>query len=118
MSRPLPAGCQRFDGWVIDANGNPMVEREGCPNCGEGAGWIADAFAFFFDEPCSTACRLQLEYAAQRSSEVLWCRPGTARDVLDYIAFVDMCVCLSDLAPERWCDGPAAATRGRQVVPV
>jgi hypothetical protein len=118
VSRPLPAGCQRIDGWVFDANGNPMVESEGCPNCGANAGWVASAFFDVFDTPCSTACRLQLEYAARRSSEVMWCRPGPARDVLDYIAFIDMCVCLSDLGPERWHDGPAAASRGRQVVPV
>ena len=116
-SRPLPAGCQRIDGWVIDAHGNPMVESDGCPNCGEGAGWIADAFAFLHDRPCSTSCRLQLEYAARRSSEVMWCRPGSARDVLDYISYIDMCVHLAGLCPGPWHEH-AAVARGRQVVPV
>lgn len=59
-------------GHGIDEQGNPLVRLNGCPNCGTGAGW-ADPLQFFGfknagrdpDGPCSRACELQADYAAE-----------------------------------------------------
>lgn len=54
----------------FDAFGNPMVEVKGCPNCGEGEGYMtiieyaaARNSGRDVDGPCSRRCALQLEYA-------------------------------------------------------
>lgn len=63
-AHPLPEGAMRVEGMVIDRDGNPLVDCEGCPNCGEGGGWQWAGLAEIFGrQPCSRACRLQIEYA-------------------------------------------------------
>lgn len=66
---PLPEGATFFDGHAVDANGNPLVVSEGCPNCREGAGWVAAALSFLVERPCSRRCELQLEYARSLRDE-------------------------------------------------
>lgn len=58
-SHPMPEGAIWIDGFVIDGHGNPLVESDGCPNCGAGAGWGY----WPSNDPCSRVCRSQLEFA-------------------------------------------------------
>lgn len=53
----------------FDSQGNPMTEV-GCPNCGKDKRWVSQLEYFGARNagrdlagPCSTPCRLQLEYA-------------------------------------------------------
>lgn len=56
-----------FDGVGFDsAGGGPYTYSDGCPNCHADQGWAIDYGQA--DTPCSRACTLQLEYAAQLGS--------------------------------------------------
>lgn len=65
----VPHGARWVGDTLIDAQGNPCI-RVGCPNCGEGAGWL-DPISYSAGlnsgvdaaGPCSRRCRYQLEYA-------------------------------------------------------
>jgi hypothetical protein len=60
---PMPSG-------PIDAQGNPLIRVNGCPNCGKGRAWV-DVISYAagvnsgrkWDGPCSRSCALQIEYA-------------------------------------------------------
>lgn len=59
------------EGQRFDACGNPMMHTHGCPNCGEGEGWLtiiewaaAGNSGRDVDGPCSRRCALQIEWAA------------------------------------------------------
>jgi hypothetical protein len=59
---------------AIDEHGNPMVRITGCPNCGEGAGWMNPIeysakrnSGLDPNAACSRACALQTEYADEIS---------------------------------------------------
>jgi hypothetical protein len=65
----------------VDSQGNPLVHVTGCPNCGDGEGWMSqveyagavNAVALYGyrhpDGPCSRACELQIEYARALARE-------------------------------------------------
>ena len=64
-------GTMTVCGHRFDRHGNPMVKVSGCPNCGEGAGWVDCIVAAAssnsgrdLNAPCSRRCALQLEHAA------------------------------------------------------